>query len=131
MQIQSCSFCSFEGIVFTHTDHCTYNILFREILYASHETETVQKQFLDAQVKVNQVMTIALFVHLITISFTRGIVKQIWVFVREIVIEILIVLQDCPVSSGENSTWCLGAKARGHEAKTIAFPKQPCHLQNR
>jgi len=95
----------------------------REILYASHETETGQKQFLDAQVKVNQVMTIALFVHLTTISCTRGMVKQIWVFAREIVIEILIVLQGCPVSSGENSTWCLGAKARGHEAKTIAFPR--------
>ena len=98
-------------------------------MYASHEKG--KKKFLDAQVKVNQVMTIALFVHLTTTSFTRGEVKRNWLFVREIVIKIPIALQASTVSSGADSTWYLGAKARGYVTRTIAFPKQPYHLPNR
>ena len=95
--------------------------LVRGVLYALHVKE--QRKFLDAQVRVKQAMTIVLFVHLPTISFTRGMVKQIWVFVREIVTKMLIALQASTVSGGSNSTPCLGVEARGHVAKTTAFLK--------
>ena len=48
-------------------------------------------------------------------------VKQIWVFVREIVTKMLIALQASTVSGGSNSNQCLGVKARGHVAKSTAF----------
>ena len=89
------------------------------VLYALHVKE--QRKFLDAQVRVKQAMTIVLFVHLPTISFTRGMVKQIWVFVREIVMKILIALQASTVSGGTDLNQCRGVKAREHVTKTTAF----------
>ena len=70
---------------------------------------------------MNQAMTIVLSVHLTAISFTRGMVERIWVFVKEIVIKMMIAPQASPVSSGADSTPCLDAKVRGHVAKTTAF----------
>ena len=51
------------------------------------------RKYLDAQVRVNQVMIFVLFIHMIVISFTSEICKLIRVFVREIMMKILIVLQ--------------------------------------
>jgi len=99
----------------------TKTLIARRILYASHEKG--QRKSLDAQVRVKKVMTIVPSAHLKTISLTRGMVKQIWVFVREIVTEMLIVLQASTVSSGASSTPCLDAKVRGQVEKTTAFPK--------
>ena len=78
-------------------------------------------------------MTIAVFVHLTNVKFSRGThtVTKDGVFVREIVMKMLIALQGYTVSSWEILTWCLGAKARGQGAGTIAFPKQPYHLRER
>jgi len=62
----------------------------RGFLYASHEKG--KKKFLDAQVKAKQVMTIALFVHLTTISVTTKVGIQIWVYAREIVMKTMIAV---------------------------------------
>ena len=70
---------------------------------------------------MKQAMIIVLFVYLPTILFTRGMVKQIWVFVREIVMKILIALQASTVSGGTDLNQCLGVKVREHVAKTTAF----------
>jgi len=97
----------------------TKTLTARGILYASHEKEL--RKSLDAQVRVKKVMTTVLSVHLTAISFTRGMVKQIWVFVREIVTEMLIVLQASTVLSGASLNPCLGVKAVGLVEKTTAF----------
>ena len=88
-------------------------------------------QFLDAQVRVKQAMTIVLFVHLTTISLTRIIANQIWVFVREIVIKKLIVLHASNVSRGPDSHPCVGVKVQGYVDETTVSPEQPHHLPNR
>ena len=80
---------------------------------------------------MNQVTTIILSVHLTAISFTRGMVERIWVFVKEIVTKMMIAPQASTVSSGADLTPCLGAKVKGHVEKTTAFPKQPYHLQKK
>jgi len=66
-------------------------------------------------------MIIVLFVHLTAISLTRGMVERIWVFVKEIVTEMLIAPQASTVSSGASLSPCLGAKVKGHVEKTTAF----------
>ena len=96
-----------------------YIIICRGISYASRVKGL--RKFPDAQVRVNQVMTFVLSVHLKYTSITREIPKQIWVFVREIVIKMLIVRQASTVSSGANLTLCLGVKVMGQVEKTTAF----------
>ena len=68
-------------------------------------------------------MIFVLFVHLKTTSITRNIPKQVWVFVRKIVIEMLIAQQASTASSEANLTPCLWAKAREDVEKTTAFLK--------
>ena len=98
-----------------------YIIICRGVSYASRVKGL--RKFPDAQVRVNQVMTFVLFVHLKTTSITKEIPKQTWVFVRDIVIKMMIARQASTVSIGVNLTPCLGAKARGDVEKTTAYLK--------
>ena len=68
-------------------------------------------------------MATVLFINLKTISLTRGMVEQIWVFVREIVTKMLIMLQASIVSSSATSNLCLGVKEMGYVEKIAVFLK--------